>query len=37
VNAPATLRDQDGQPVLLTPGQTWIELPRAGGTTALLG
>ncbi len=30
---PAALFDAAGQPVLLTPGQTWIELPRAGGVT----
>ncbi|CAN5464126.1 DUF3048 domain-containing protein [soil metagenome] len=30
---PAALTDDQGQPILLTPGQTWIELPRAGGVT----
>lgn len=30
---PAALFDSTNQPVLLTPGQTWIELPRAGGVT----
>lgn len=34
---PATLVDDAGQPVKLTPGQTWIELPRAGNTTAVAG
>jgi hypothetical protein len=32
---PATLVDDQGAPVLLTPGTTWVELPRAGGTTAV--
>jgi len=32
---PAVLTDTDGQPILLTPGQTWVELPRAGGVTTL--
>jgi len=32
---PATLVDDQGQPVLLSPGQTWIELPKAGGTAAI--
>ncbi len=31
---PAALFDSTNQPVLLTPGQTWIELPRAGGVTS---
>lgn len=30
---PADLVDDAGQPILLTPGQTWVELPRAGGVT----
>jgi hypothetical protein len=29
---PATITDAAGQPVLLTPGRTWIELARAGST-----
>ena len=29
---PAVLTDADGQPVLLTPGRTWIELAEAGTT-----
>ena len=32
---PATLTDDAGAPVLLTPGHTWIELPRPGGTTVV--
>lgn len=32
---PATLVDDAGAPVLLTPGRTWIELPRPGGTTVV--
>ena len=32
---PATLVDDDGVPVLLTPGRTWVELPRPGGTAAI--
>lgn len=30
---PAALFDDAGAPILLTPGQTWIELPRTGGVT----
>ncbi|HEX2576946.1 MAG TPA: DUF3048 domain-containing protein [Aquihabitans sp.] len=30
---PASLVDDAGAPILLHPGQTWIELPRAGGVT----
>lgn len=30
---PAALTDDAGQPILLTPGQTWVELPRSGGVT----
>lgn len=37
VNRPAALTDEAGQPILLTPGQTWVELPRAGSTTAVPG
>lgn len=32
-DVPAALADDTGAPILLTPGQTWIELPRAGGVT----
>ena len=35
VAKPATLVDDSGAPVLLTPGRTWIELPRPGGTTVV--
>ena len=27
---PATLTDGNGQPILLTPGHTWVALPQAG-------
>ncbi|MGI8757550.1 MAG: DUF3048 domain-containing protein [Acidimicrobiales bacterium] len=30
---PAALIDDAGAPILLTPGQTWIEFPRPGGVT----
>lgn len=32
---PATLTDDAGRPVLLSPGQTWIELPRSASTTTI--
>jgi hypothetical protein len=32
VSKPATFTDAGGQPVLLTPGRTWIELAQAGAT-----
>ena len=32
---PATLVADDGAPILLTPGQTWVELPRAGGVATV--
>ena len=32
---PATLVDDQGVPVLLSPGQTWVELPKPGGTAAI--
>ncbi len=32
---PALLVADDGAPILLTPGQTWVELPRAGGVTTI--
>ncbi|MEZ5180809.1 MAG: DUF3048 domain-containing protein [Acidimicrobiales bacterium] len=35
VAKPATLVDDAGQPVLLSPGQTWVELPRSGGVTTV--
>ncbi|HMK12151.1 MAG TPA: DUF3048 domain-containing protein [Acidimicrobiales bacterium] len=30
---PATLTDGNGQPILLTPGHTWVALPQAGSAT----
>lgn len=32
---PAVLVDDAGAPVLLSPGQTWVELPRPGGVTTV--
>lgn len=32
---PAVLVDDQGAPVALTPGTSWVELPRSGGTTAV--
>lgn len=32
---PALLLADDGAPILLTPGQTWVELPRSGGVTTI--
>lgn len=32
---PATLVADDGAPILLTPGQTSVELPRSGGVTTI--
>jgi hypothetical protein len=32
---PAALTDLAGNPILLTPGTTWVELPRSGGVTTL--
>ncbi|MBK6856764.1 MAG: DUF3048 domain-containing protein [Microthrixaceae bacterium] len=32
---PATLTDRSGNPILLTPGNTWVELPRSGGVTTI--
>jgi hypothetical protein len=32
---PASLFDAKHAPVLLTPGQTWVELPKAGGVTTV--
>jgi len=32
---PATLTADDGKPILLTPGQSWVELPKAGGATTV--
>lgn len=37
ITKPATLVDDRGEPVQLTPGQTWIELPRPGATAAVPG
>ena len=37
VNKPATFTDAGGQPVLLTPGRTWIELAEAGTTSVTYG
>jgi hypothetical protein len=37
VNKPATFTDAGGQPVLLTPGRTWIELAQAGSTNVTYG
>ena len=37
VNKPATFTDAGGQPVLLTPGRTWIELAEAGTTNVTYG
>ena len=37
ITRPPVLRDDDGEPVKLTPGRTWIELPKPGGTTAVTG
>lgn len=34
---PAKLVDDKGAPVLLSPGQTWVELPRSGDTAAIMG
>jgi hypothetical protein len=31
--SPPVLTDASGQPIKLTPGRTWIELPKAGGAT----
>ena len=35
INKPATLVDDNGAPVLLSPGQTWVELPRPASTTTI--
>ena len=32
---PAVIVDDTGKAILLTPGRTWIELPRPGGTTVV--
>jgi hypothetical protein len=32
INQPFALTADDGSPILLTPGRTWIELPRTGST-----
>jgi hypothetical protein len=36
INRPAKLVDDQGQPIKLSPGQTWVELPAAGNTTAIM-
>lgn len=33
---PFTLTDDDGDPILLTPGRTWVELPRAEDGTVVV-
>jgi hypothetical protein len=33
---PTTYTANDGTPILLTPGRTWVALPRAGSTIATL-
>jgi Protein of unknown function (DUF3048) N-terminal domain/Protein of unknown function (DUF3048) C-terminal domain len=35
IRTPFDLRDADGEPILLTPGRTFIELPRPGNTLPL--
>ena len=37
VGRPPTLTDDAGNPVKLTPGRTWIELPKPGTTAAIDG
>jgi Protein of unknown function (DUF3048) C-terminal domain len=32
---PPTFVDDKGAPILLSPGQTWIEMPRSGDTAAI--
>jgi len=32
---PATLTDEAGNPIKLTPGRTWVELPRPGGANVI--
>ncbi len=32
---PATLTDEAGNPIRLTPGRTWVELPRPGGANLI--
>ena len=34
---PASLVDAKGKQILLTPGNTWVELPKPGGTAAIPG
>jgi hypothetical protein len=33
---PTTYTATDGSPILLSPGRTWVALPRAGSTISLL-
>jgi hypothetical protein len=33
--APFTLADENGSVIALTPGRTWVELPRGGNTVPL--
>lgn len=37
IDATPTLLDEAGNPIKLTPGRTWIELPKPGTTTAVDG
>jgi hypothetical protein len=36
-SAPAVFKDASGEPMLLTPGRTWIELAEAGDTEVTIG
>jgi hypothetical protein len=35
--SPAVLRDTAGSVIALTPGRTWVELPRTGSTVTTYG
>ena len=35
IDKPTSVVDDAGRPVFFSPGQTWIELPRAGGVTTV--
>jgi hypothetical protein len=35
LESPTTYTDVDGNPVLLTPGRTWVALPAPGGASRL--
>ena len=37
ITRPAALTDDEGNTILLSPGQTWVELPRPGSTSAITG